>query len=120
MRIGPGSSSRTASLGLHGYADLRGRWLDPDQPRPDAYIEGLWGFLLKDLPGSRTRLVISGYQAFRPRWVERYLIPWLLPLVWLMQARMMVVLKRTIEHPGGTDPSLLGGSEASRRGPAPQ
>ena len=39
-------------LGLHGLSDLRGRRLDPKQPRPPAYTEGLWGFLLKELPGS--------------------------------------------------------------------
>jgi hypothetical protein len=39
--------------GLHGLSDLRGRRLDPKQPRPSAYTEGLWGFLLKELPGGR-------------------------------------------------------------------
>ena len=45
-------------LGLHGLYGLRGSLLDPSQPRPPAYIEGLWGFLLTELPGGRTRLVI--------------------------------------------------------------
>jgi hypothetical protein len=35
--------------GLHGLSDLRGRILDPKQPWPSAYIEGLWGFLLTEL-----------------------------------------------------------------------
>jgi proline iminopeptidase len=57
-------------LALRGLWDLRqGRVLDPTQPRPPAYMEGLWAFLLTDLPGGRTRLVISGYQAMRPRWL---------------------------------------------------
>ena len=30
--------------------DLRVRNLDPTEPRPSAYIEGLWGFLLNELP----------------------------------------------------------------------
>ncbi|WP_241962430.1 hypothetical protein [Rhodococcus opacus] len=47
-------------LGLRGLSDLRGRLLDPQQPRPSAYTEGLWGFLLNELPGGRTRLVIAG------------------------------------------------------------
>jgi len=47
-------------LGLHGLSDLRGRTLDPKQPRSSAYTEGLWGFLLSELPGARTRLVIGG------------------------------------------------------------
>lgn len=87
-------------LGLHGLSDLRGRRnLDPRQPRPAAYIEGLWGFLLKELPGGRTRLVIGGYQNLRPRWLERFVFYWLYPpSVWIMQARMLAVLKRNVEQ----------------------
>jgi proline iminopeptidase len=86
-------------LGLRGLRDLRGRQLDPKQPRPSAYTEGLWAFLLNKLPGGRTRLVISGYQTFRPRWLERFVNYWLyIPAVWPMQARMLAVLKRNIER----------------------
>jgi hypothetical protein len=86
-------------LGLHGLSDLRGRPLDPQQPRPAAYTEGLWGFLLTELPDGRTRLIISGYQVARPRWVESFTNYWLyIPLVWPMQARMLAVLKRNIER----------------------
>jgi hypothetical protein len=47
----------------------------------------------------RTRLVISGYQAFRPRWIELFVTSWLyIPVVWIMQARMLAVLKRSIER----------------------
>ncbi len=85
-------------LGLYGYTDLRGRWLDPNELRPASYMEALWGFQLVRLPDGRTRLVISGYQTFRPRWVERFVASWLLTAVsWPMQARMMAVLKRNIE-----------------------
>jgi hypothetical protein len=86
-------------LGLRGLSNLRGRSLDPKQPRPSAYTEGLWGFLLTELPGGRTRLVIGGYQAFRPRWLGRFLDYWLYPpVVWIMQARMLAVLKRNVER----------------------
>ena len=54
-------------LGLYGYTDLRGRWLDPTGPRPTSYMEALWGFQLNTLPYGRSRLVVSGYQTFRPR-----------------------------------------------------
>ncbi len=92
-------------LGLHGLSDLRGRPLDPQQPRPSAYTEGLWGFLLTELPGGRTRLVISGYQVARPRWVESFTNYWLyIPLVWPMQARMLAVLKRNIERAAAAPP----------------
>ena len=92
-------------LGLHGLSDLRGRPLDPDRPRPAAYTEGLWGFLLTALPGGRTRLVISGYQTFRPRWLEGFLSHWIFPpVVWIMQARMLSVLRRTVERAAGASP----------------
>ena len=86
-------------LGLRGLTDLRGRVLDPTQPRPSAYVEGLWAFQLKELPLGRTRLVIGGYQATRPRWLGRFLNFWVyIPITWPMQARMLVVLKRNIER----------------------
>lgn len=97
-------------FGLYGYTDLRGRWLDPDQPRPAAYMEAIWGFLLNELPGGRTRLVVSGYQTFRPRWIERFAAEWVLILVsWIMQARMMAVLKRNIERAAVAQPHTVTG-----------
>ena len=104
-------------LGLRGLTDLRGRNLDPRQPRPSAYVEGLWGFLLKELPGGRARLVIGGYQAIRPRWIERFVNYWLyLPVVWIMQARMLAVLKRSIERAPNARPhsDALPGESPSR------
>lgn len=85
-------------LGLRGLYDMRGRMLDPKQPRPSAYIEGLWAFQLKEPSLGRTRLVISGYQVIRPRWVGRFVFYWFyVPVTWVMQARMLAVLKRNIE-----------------------
>ncbi len=87
-------------LGLRVLSDLRGRRLDPHQSRPSAYAEGLWGFRLKEMPGGRTRLVIGGYQAFRP-WLLGRVADWFGPLiVWIMQARMLHVLKRNVEQAG--------------------
>jgi proline iminopeptidase len=86
-------------LALRGLMDLRGRNLDPKQPRPASYTEGLWCFMLNELPGGHTRLVIGGYQAIRPRWIERFVNYWLyIPVTWIMQARMLAVLKRNIER----------------------
>jgi hypothetical protein len=85
-------------LGLHGLSDLRGRPLDPKQSRPSAYTEGLWGFLLTPLPDGRTRLVIGGYEAFRPRWLASLSSFFGVAIVWIMQARMLVVLKRNAER----------------------
>jgi len=102
-------------LGLYGCTDLRGRWLEPSEPRPSSYMEGLWGFLLNELSDGRTRLVISGYQTFRPRWVERFVASWLLVAVsWPMQARMLVVLKRNVERASRAQVPMTKSSEARR------
>ena len=54
---------------------------------------------MTELPGGGTRLVISGYQTLRPRWLERFANYWLyIPVVWPMQARMLAVVKRNIER----------------------
>jgi hypothetical protein len=80
---GPGDAWEVAALdpnrflGLRGLTDLRGHNLDPKQPRPSGYMEGLWGFLLNEVPGGGTRLVISGYQAIRPQLVGRFVFYWL-------------------------------------------
>jgi hypothetical protein len=59
--------------GLYCYTELQRRSLDPKQTRPSSYMVALWGFLLDELPDRSTRLVINGYQTFRPRWVERFI-----------------------------------------------
>ena len=115
---------RDRFMGLHGLSDLRGHVLDPEQPRPSAYMEGFWGFLLIELPGGRTRLVSSGYQAFRPHWLERFVYEWVFaPVVWIMSARMLAVLKRNIERATrGASPRTVGGAGREGRrvlGPDP-
>lgn len=86
-------------LGLRGLSDLAGRVLDPALPRPAAYTEGLWGFLLDERHGDRTRLVVSGYQAARPRWFERVFNYWIYPAIhWPMQTRQFATLKRNAER----------------------
>lgn len=29
-----------------------------------------WGFLLRELPGKRTRLITTGYWTMQPRWLQ--------------------------------------------------
>lgn len=53
---------------------------------------------MDELPGDRTRLVVSGYQTVRPRWFERIFSFWLYPLMhWPMQVRQLANLKRNVE-----------------------
>ena len=86
-------------LGLRGLSDLRGRPFDPRGPWPRAYVAGLWGFLLDELPGGRTRLVVSGYQTGRPRRLQAasdFFVG--LPAHWTMQTRQFTNIKRLAER----------------------
>ena len=68
------------------------------RPSPRYGANALWGFLLKELPNGRTRLIVSGYGAMQPRWLQ--------PLVdfamyewthWVMQSRQLTQLKKLAE-----------------------
>jgi hypothetical protein len=65
------------------------------------------------MPGGRTRLIIGGYQAVRPRWIERFVFSWSsIPVVWIMQARTLAVLKRNIERAADAGRKPLGSGPA--------
>jgi len=86
-------------LGLRASLDLRGRPFDPRGPRPRWFTDSLWGFLLEPLSGGRTRLVVSGYWALRPRWLQPFLsVLFLEPSHWVMQTRQFAQLKRLVEE----------------------
>ena len=59
-----------AALERHRFLGLRGRNSDTDGPHPRFHSDTMWGFLLEELPGDRTRLVVSGYADIRPRLLE--------------------------------------------------
>lgn len=85
-------------LGLRMSVDLRGRRFDPKTTQPRSCSDSLWAFLLEELPGDRTRLVVSGYWAFRPQWLQG-LVGFLFvePSTWIMQTRQFAGLKRRAE-----------------------
>ena len=86
-------------LGLRMSLDLRGRPFDPAGVRPRFFTDSTWGFLLEALPGDRTRLVVSGYWAFRPQWLQPVLSFLVLePSHWIMQTRQFTNLRRRAEH----------------------
>jgi hypothetical protein len=83
-----------APIDLHG-----GRPFDTAAPRPCLYNDTLWCFLLEQLPGDRTRLVVSGYAADHPHALvalQNFLF-WE-PAHWLMQTRQFANLKRRAER----------------------
>jgi hypothetical protein len=50
-------------LALRAPIDLHGsRPFDTTAARPCVYSDSLWAFLLEELPGERTRLIVSGYR----------------------------------------------------------
>lgn len=95
-------------LGLRMSVDLRGRPFDPKKTRPRFYTDSLWAFLLEPLPGERTRLVVSGYWAFRPKWLQGIVgFLFIEPSTWIMQTQQFKGLKARAER------------EARRLAPAP-
>jgi hypothetical protein len=80
------------ALGLGG-----GRPFDPTGERPRLFTDSTWGFQLEELPGGRTRLVVSGYWSLRPRWL-RPLMSAVEPAHWVMQTRQFANLKRPAER----------------------
>jgi proline iminopeptidase len=86
-------------LGLRMSLDLRGRPFDPSRPPPRFHTDSLWGFLLEQLPGSRTRLIVSGYWSMRPKWLQPLISVCVLePTHWVMQTRQFTNLKRLAER----------------------
>jgi proline iminopeptidase len=86
-------------LGLRASFDLRhGCWFDPTGTPPPFSTDSLWGFLLEPLPGGKTRLVVSGYWALRPFWLQPIMsFLFLEPEHWIMQLRQFQNLKRLAE-----------------------
>jgi len=86
-------------LGLRMSVDLRGRRFDPKTTPPRFYTDSLWAFLLEPLAGDRTRLVVSGYWAFRPKWLKGIVGVFMLePSTWIMQTRQFAGIKRRAER----------------------
>ena len=78
-------------------------------------MEAIWGFQFNDLSGGRTRLVASGYQTFRPCWIERFVSDRLLfPTAWIVQACMLAVLKRNIERATSVQLHMVGLGKVAR------
>jgi len=109
-------------LALRASIDIsRGRPFDVSRMRPRLYSDSTWAFLLEELPGERTRLVVSGYAADRPHRLlalANFLV-WE-PAHWVMQTRQFANLRRRAE--GGpsvtTTETTRGTAAAARVAPA--
>jgi hypothetical protein len=68
-------------------------------PGPRYSTDSTWAFLLEELPGDRSRLVVSGYWSLRPRWLQPFVsVAVLEPSHWIMQMRQFDNLKRHVEQ----------------------
>jgi proline iminopeptidase len=86
-------------LGLRMSLDWRGRPFDSTRVPPRYYSDSIWGFRLDELDGNRTRLVVSGYWALRPKWLRPILSVMVLePSHWIMQTRQFTNLKGRAEQ----------------------
>ena len=97
-------------LALRMSVDLRGRPFDPAGRRPRFFTDSTWCYLLKSLPGGRTRIVESGYWVMGPRWLQPVVSLLLIePEHWVMQTRQFANLKRlaerSVELPGDGAPA---------------
>lgn len=86
-------------LALRAPMDFQGRPFDTTGVRPRLYNDTMWGFRLKELPGGRTRLVVSGYAAARPSTLMALgnFLFWE-PAHWIMQQRQFTNLRRRAER----------------------
>jgi hypothetical protein len=86
-------------LALRASIDLRGRPFDPAGPRPRFYSDSTWCFLLEELRGGRTRLVVSGFTSASPRPLSAIanVLFWE-PAHWIMQNRQFAGLKQRVER----------------------
>jgi hypothetical protein len=83
-----------APINLHG-----GTPFDVSSRRPRAYSDSTWAFLLDELPGGRTRLVVSGYVADHPHALLALVNFFVTePAHWIMQMRQFQNLKRRAEQ----------------------
>ncbi|MHB8879315.1 MAG: hypothetical protein ACYC8T_36940 [Myxococcaceae bacterium] len=75
-----------------------GRQYDSAGPRPRSFADSLWAFQLKELPGGRTRLIVSVYGVSHPRLPSavRGFLFWE-PAHFVMQTRQFANLKRRAE-----------------------
>jgi proline iminopeptidase len=88
-------------LVLRSSIDVRRRRpFDPSGPRPRFFADGVWSFVLSELPEGRTRLVVRSYGIARPRLLLGAVnVVFWDPAHVVMQTRQLRNLKRLVESP---------------------
>lgn len=88
-------------LVLRSSIDLRAKTtFDPSGPRPRFFSDGVWTFVLDELPDERTRLVVRSFGIARPRLLFGTVnVVFWDPAHVVMQTRQLRNLKRLVESP---------------------
>ena len=88
-------------LVLRSSIDVRtGRPFDPAGQRPRFFVDGIWAFVLDELPNGKTRLVVRSFGAARPRLLFGAAnLLFMDPAHVFMQVRQLHNLKRLVESP---------------------
>jgi hypothetical protein len=88
-------------LVLRSSIDVRRhRPFDPAGPRPRFFVDGVWAFVLEELPDGKTRLVVRSFGAVRPRLLLGVAGQVFMdPAHVVMQVRQLQNLKRRVESP---------------------
>jgi hypothetical protein len=86
-------------LALHvTMSPLTGMPLDPYEPKPDAYFEGSWAFVLEALDEQTTRLIERVRADYQPPLRLAPLVYLLLePATFVMERKMLLGIKRRAE-----------------------
>lgn len=98
--------SRIKAMGVDGWEVAM---LEPQRflglrPMPGYGADALWGVWLKELPGNRTRLIVSGYWTMRPSWLQPFVSFFFYEWThWIMQTRQLANLKRRAERAWGSE-----------------
>ena len=86
-------------LVLRSSIDVRThRPFDPAGPRPRFFVDGVWAFVLEQLPEGKTRLVVRSFGAVQPRLLLGAVnVVFVDPAHFVMQRRQLRNLKRRAE-----------------------
>jgi len=87
-------------LVLRSSIDLgRRQPFDTSEPRPRFFADGIWEFVLAELPEGKTRLVVRSFGIARPRLLGALTLVFWDPAHVVMQTRQLRNLKRLVESP---------------------
>jgi hypothetical protein len=89
---------------------LTGMPLAPDEPKPDAFLDGSWVFVLEEIDEQTTRLIERVRADYQPHlWLAPLVYLLLEPAFFVMERKMLLGIKQRAEKErwSGTSPSAV-------------